>query len=74
MIFLDHFCFNLFLIFRYIENKYLNNLFDILGLTLDCNNLENSNLLTEISEINDYINDPKKSSLFNLYYNYLKMV
>jgi hypothetical protein len=26
----------------------------ILGLTLDCNNIENGNLLTEISKINYY--------------------
>ena len=31
----------------------------ILGLTLDCNNLENGNLFTKISKINDYKDDPK---------------
>ena len=36
-----------------------SNLFYILGLTLDYNNLENVNLFIKISKINDYKNYPK---------------
>ena len=43
----------------------------ILGLTLDCNNLENGNWFTEISIINYYKNDPKKSSRFNFHHQML---
>ena len=44
-----------------------------LVLTLDCNNLENGNLFTEVPIINDYKNDPKKSSrfIFHYYFNWL---
>jgi hypothetical protein len=49
----------------------IRNDYKIIILTLDCNNLENGNWFAEISKINDYKNDQKKSSRFILYHKIL---